>query len=151
MKIDVAIVTFNRLEKLKKALDAFDKQSILVHDRTISQILDGMLNYKLVNLILKQEKIANDTKWNDLNKNKKICLINKLTKFYIEITSVNSFDKAQICSGGIPLSEININNMESLKQKGLYIVGELLDVDGDCGGYNLGFAWISGIVVGDNL
>ena len=129
----------------------FDKQSILVYNRTISQILDGMLNYKLVNLILKQEKIANNTKWNDLNKDKKISLINKLTKFYIEIKDVNSFDKAQICSGGIPLSEININNMESLKQKGLYIVGELLDVDGDCGGYNLGFAWLSGILAGKAL
>ena len=38
--------------------------------------------------------------------------------------------------------------MESLKQKGLYLVGEILDVDGECGGYNLGFAWLSGILAG---
>ena len=40
--------------------------------------------------------------------------------------------------------------MESLKQKGLYILGELLDVDGDCGGYNLGFAWLSAILMGED-
>ena len=43
------------------------------------------------------------------------------------------------------------DNFESKIVNGLYIIGELLDVDGDCGGYNLGFAWISGMIVGDNL
>ena len=41
--------------------------------------------------------------------------------------------------------------MESLKVKGLYIVGEILDVDGDCGGYNLGFAWMSGLLAGKSV
>ena len=69
---------------------------------------------------------------------------------YLSINNkgTNSFDKAQVCSGGIPLNEINIKTMESLKQKGLYLVGEILDVDGECGGYNLGFAWLSGILAG---
>ena len=44
--------------------------------------------------------------------------------------------------------EINVKTMESLRTKGLYLVGELLDVDGDCGGYNLSFAWISGMLAG---
>ena len=40
--------------------------------------------------------------------------------------------------------------MESISNPGLYVIGELLDVNGDCGGYNLGFAWLSGIIAGDN-
>ena len=56
--------------------------------------------------------------------------------------------QAQVCSGGVPLSEIKIKTMESIYQENLYIVGELLDVDGDCGGYNLSFAWISGMLAG---
>lgn len=132
-------------------LNWFDKQNNLVQNRTISQILDGMLNYKLVNLILKKEKIDKDKKWNELKNIQKINIIKNLKQFHLEITDVNTFDKAQVCSGGVPLYEINIKTMESLKQKDLYIIGELLDVDGDCGGYNLGFAWISGMLVGRHL
>ena len=62
-----------------------------------------------------------------------------------------SFDKAQVCTGGVQLTEINIETMESNKNKGLYIIGELLDVDGDCGGYNLGFAWLSGMIAGNSI
>ena len=67
------------------------------------------------------------------------------------VNGTNGFDSAQVCSGGVKLSEINLNTMESLKQSGLYIVGELLDVDGECGGFNLGFAWISGYIAGKNI
>ena len=58
------------------------------------------------------------------------------------------FDRSQVSTGGIPLSEINIETMESKNVKGLYLVGELLDVDGICGGFNLGFAFITGYLAG---
>ena len=69
----------------------------------------------------------------------------------MKITWTKSFDRAQICSGGIPLAEINPCTMKSLKTRGLYLCGELLDVNGDCGGYNLGFAWISGMIAGKGI
>ena len=53
-----------------------------------------------------------------------------------------------MCSGGLSLNDIDIKTMESKKIPGLYIIGELLDVDGDCGGYNLNWAWISGMLAG---
>ena len=59
-----------------------------------------------------------------------------------------SFDRAQTTVGGIPLEDINVKTMESKIIDNLYIVGELLDVDGKCGGYNLAFAWISGYIAG---
>ena len=74
-----------------------------------------------------------------------------MVAFEQKIISTHSFEEAQVCSGGIPLTEIDVLTMESLKSKGLYIVGELLDVDGDCGGYNLGFAWISGMLAGQAI
>ena len=76
--------------------------------------------------------------------------MSNLLNFKLEIIGTNSFDKAQTCSGGIPLDEINPKTMESLKQKNLYIVGELLDVDGKCGGYNLTFAFITGMLAGED-
>ena len=75
-------------------------------------------------------------------------LYHNLKKFSLDITGTNSFDKAQVCSGGVPLTEINTKTMESLKVSDLYITGELLDVDGLCGGYNLTFSWITGILAG---
>ena len=55
------------------------------------------------------------------------------------------FDKAQVTAGGVAVDEIDINTFESRKQKGVYIAGELLDINGICGGYNLTFAILSGI------
>ncbi len=125
-----------------------DNRSKKVLNRNITELLDGILNYKLVNLLMKQSNIKKETKWLKLNEQFKLTLAQNIIAFRQEIVSTNSFDKAQVCSGGVPLSEIDPRTMESKKSKGLYIIGELLDVDGDCGGYNLGFAWISGILAG---
>ena len=114
-------------------------------------MLEGVLNYKLVNVLLKRAKLNDKDKWNEIDEKSKIKLAKNVIKFDLDIIGTNSFDKAQVCSGGIPLNEIDIKTMESKKQKGLYIVGELLDVDGDCGGYNLEWAWITGMIAGINV
>ncbi len=64
------------------------------------------------------------------------------------ITGVGSWQEAQVTSGGVPLSEVNLDTMESRLCRGLYLTGELLDVDGMCGGYNLHWAWLTGILAG---
>ena len=120
----------------------------LVKNRTISDLLDGILNYKLINLILKISKIDRNISWNNLSNEQKNELGNNLTNFKLNIVGTNSFESSQTCTGGIPLTEINLNTMESLKAKDLYIIGELLDIDGDCGGYNLTNAWITGFLAG---
>ena len=122
-----------------------------IKNRTIGELLEGVLNYKLVNVLLKRAKLNDKDKWNEIDEKSKIKLAKNVIKFDLDIIGTNSFDKAQVCSGGIPLNEIDIKTMESKKQKGLYIVGELLDVDGDCGGYNLEWAWITGMIAGINV
>ena len=69
----------------------------------------------------------------------------------MNIIDTKGYKSAQTCSGGVLISEIDINTMESKKTKDLYITGELLDCDGECGGYNLGFAWITGMIAGSSL
>ena len=128
-----------------------DKRNSVVSGRNISQLLDGILNYKLINLILKNIWISREDVWDNLSNVKKLELGKFLTKLRLNVIGTNSFDSAQVCSGGVKLSEINPITMESLKEKRLYIVGELLDVDGVCGGFNLGFAWISGYLAGKNI
>ncbi len=131
--------------------DAFcwlEERNQIVKERSILELLEGLLNNKLITVILNTCKIDEAKSWNELSKQEKIDLVNKLTSFQLDITGTNSFEEAQVCSGGVPLSEINPTTMESIYEENLYIVGELLDVDASCGGYNLSFAWISGMLAG---
>lgn len=117
---------------------------------TISKTLERFLNYKLVNIILKKANIKTDN-FKKLSNKDLSKLIRTLTNFEIIITDVGSLEKAQITKGGLPLNEINLNKMESLKNKNLFISGEIIDIDADCGGYNLTLAWITGIIAGENI
>lgn len=120
----------------------------LIKNRSIADLLDGILNYKLINLIIKLSKLDRNSTWNNLSIEEKYLLGTNLTNFILDITGTNSFEHSQTCTGGILLTEINPNTMESLYNKGLYITGELLDIDGECGGYNLTIAWITGYLAG---
>jgi predicted flavoprotein YhiN len=71
-----------------------------------------------------------------------------LKHFVLKITGVNDYEQAQVCAGGVPLTEIDTRTCASRKQPGLYLTGELLDVNGDCGGYNLQWAFTTGILAG---
>lgn len=129
----------NKKENLEKIFNA---------NKTIKEQLNGILNDKLVNIILNELKINAGISFNKLSNEEQERLIKKLTEYEVEVIKTNSFDQAQVCAGGIPLTEINPATMESKLVKDLYIVGELLDVDGECGGYNLTFAWITGMLAG---
>ena len=132
-------------------MNYFNERNKKVVGRNISQLLDGVLNYKLINLILRISKISRDSEWNDISYDKIRELGRNLCKLRLRVVATNGYDSAQVCSGGVSLNEINPYTMESLKVDGLYIVGALLDVDGECGGFNLGFAWISGYLAGKSL
>ena len=121
------------------------------YHKTISELLEGILHYKLVDIILKKTHLKRDLLLNTLTDNELNNLIKTLTDFQIEILDTHTLDHAQVCSGGIPLTEINSKTLESLKVKNLYFTGEIIDIDGDCGGYNLGWAWMSGIIAGKNV
>ena len=68
----------------------------------------------------------------------------------LKVTGFQPFEQAQVCSGGVDTREVNRKTLESKINQGLYFAGELLDVDGKCGGYNLQWAWSSGYVAGIN-
>lgn len=132
-------------------IEYMDSKNKTIKDRTVNDLLEGILNYKIVNVILKKSNIRNNAKYDELTTKEKNTIAKNTIEFKLNVTGVNSFDKAQICKGGVLLSEININTLESKKEKNLYIVGELLDVNGDCGGYNLTFAFISGFIAGRSI
>lgn len=75
-------------------------------------------------------------------------LISAITDFRLSVKDGLPFEQAQVCSGGVNTSEVDSHTMESRLHKGLYFAGELLDIDGTCGGYNLQWAWSSGAAAG---
>lgn len=112
------------------------------------EFLTGMFHQKLIPRILESAGIRMNTPVKDLSKEtlgrlSKVCKNIRLT---IEDTA--GFDNAQVTAGGIPLNEIDGRTMESRRSKGCYLAGEILDVDGICGGYNLQWAWASGYLAG---
>lgn len=119
-------------------------------NRTIDKFLEGFLNYKLVYVILDKARINKERFYCDLSVEDKKRLCSLINDFSFDVIGTNSYDKAQVCSGGVDTLEIDCSTMESLIAKGLYFAGEVIDVDGDCGGYNLSFAFMSGMIAGKN-
>ena len=75
-------------------------------------------------------------------------LAQKIKHNVLTIKEVSGFEKAQVTAGGLATGQVDPDTMESKLCKGLYFTGELLDIDGICGGYNLQWAWTSGYLAG---
>lgn len=128
------------------------KRREILKNMTMEQYFNGMINKKLGQFLTKMSGIPKLSKnISELTDNeiKKICTI--LKKYKIKILDTNGFKNAQVTAGGIPLSEINLENLESKKTKGLYFAGEVMDIYGECGGFNLHWAWASGKFAGENV
>ncbi|MBQ6494959.1 MAG: aminoacetone oxidase family FAD-binding enzyme [Bacilli bacterium] len=124
-----------------------DKYNSRCPNRKVIEIYDSLINYKLGNILVGN---YGNKYYNELTLEEKNIIFNNLINYKINIDDTKGYKESQVCSGGVKLDSININSMESISNPGLYVIGELLDVNGDCGGYNLGFAWLSGIIAGDN-
>lgn len=117
-------------------------------DRNAADFLTGTIHKKLAGVLLKIAGIAPELPVREIPDRKFDKLCDLIRHFAAEVTSSNSYDQAQICCGGIPSSELDPASLESRLVKGFYITGELVDVDGICGGYNLQWAWSSGYLAG---
>lgn len=110
--------------------------------------LNGFLNSKLSPVILHECGFNENIRLHRCEKEDLEKIIHCIKNFRIDIVGYKSFDFAQVCAGGVDTSEINSETMESKLVKGLYFAGEVVDIDGMCGGYNLQWAWSSGWVAG---
>ena len=115
---------------------------------TAVEFLMGIFNQKLIPRLLELSGIKAGKKVSEMDRQTIVKLSRICKHTIVSISDTNGFDNAQICAGGVSLKEINEKTMESAYADGLYIVGELLDVDGICGGYNLQWAWSTGMIAG---
>ncbi len=136
---------YNELYEMLK-----ERKKIMSH-LTMENYFNGMINKKLGQFLSKVsgiEKLSKPVK--DLNDSdiRKLCTV--LKKYRVKILETTGFKNAQVTAGGVLLDEVNIETLESKIVKGLYFSGEVLDVYGECGGFNLQWAWASGHIAGEN-
>ena len=115
--------------------------------KTMEGFLLGMANKKINLLLLKLAgfKAAEPAETAGRERLKK--LLYSYRKLQVHVSAANSFEHAQVTAGGVDMAEVS-ESLSSLKTPGVHFAGEILDVDGRCGGYNLQWAWTSGYVAG---
>lgn len=120
---------------------------LLQADRTVEEFFTGMLNRKLMMLFIKMAGLkpvmpVEQAQGDAIKQVYSLC-----RSWTLHVTGSNPYENAQVCAGGVDLLEVT-ENMESRREPGIYFAGEILDVDGKCGGYNLQWAWCSGYLAG---
>lgn len=117
-------------------------------DKAMGDFFTGWFNDKLAALFLKLARIERTRAAKSVSERERVSLLALIKEFHTDISAVNPFASAQICCGGVDVEQVDSETMEVKNRKGLYLVGELLDVDGICGGYNLQWAWSTGAIAG---
>ena len=107
----------------------------------------GLVNRKILDLVLKRRGMQAEMKASRLSQEALRGIMEDLRAFPIAIVGTGTFKQAQVTSGGVPLEEMD-ENLQSVRTPGLFMAGELVDVDGICGGYNLQWAMTSGWIAG---
>lgn len=133
----------------KRLLDLINLRFSFQYDRPLDFSFVGLINKRLIPIILKESKIHNVNRTCSEVSNKEIEQITKLLKCWqFRVIGSQSWMHSQVTAGGVSSKDICPNTLESKIVPNIYFAGELLDIDGDCGGFNLQWAWSSGYVAG---
>ena len=124
------------------------ERSERLKERQVEDFFSGWIHKKLAALFSKQAAIRRDRTVGSLTEAQIQTLGDLLCRFEVSVNGTNSFEQAQICCGGVDTRQIHADTMESRLVPGLYFAGEIVDVDGICGGYNISFAVASGVLAG---
>jgi len=112
--------------------------------------LQGIINKKLISIILEQSK-SRVRKEKELNRKEINKLVHTIKNLKLSINDTKGFKSAEVATGGINTREINPKTMESKLVDNLFFAGEILDVDGDRGGFNFHWAWVTGLKIGGKI
>lgn len=136
----------------KEALQSLlQKRVATAQGKSLSLWLEGMIPRKLALLIIHHEKLLHVKEASELSAKELKKLVFALKALRLSVTKTKGFESAEVCAGGVELRDIETKSLQSRRVENLYFCGEVLDVDGNCGGFNLHFAWASGFCVGQSL
>ena len=140
-----------RLEiDLKPALDEQKLEARILRDisenpnKGMDKIIGGLVHRSMVDVVLSKLSIAAEQKANALTKEQRRALIDLLKHFPVAVSGTRPVTEAIVTTGGVKVGEVQPSTMESKRLSGLYLAGELLDVDAYTGGFNLQIAWATG-------
>ena len=129
--------------------DIKDRSTTTTDNRSLNEMLNGLLNNKLLLELIHKSGVSPDKKGRLLTEDDCKSLTRSIKHTSVSVRKPRGAEFAQVCAGGIYTKEIDVRTLESKIHPGLYFCGELLDVDGICGGYNLQWAWTSGYIAGE--
>ncbi|MGR9049012.1 NAD(P)/FAD-dependent oxidoreductase [Halobacillus faecis] len=129
------------LDKLQKMMEEHSK-------KTFRNVIKGMVPERLLDFVLEKSEIAPDEKSANISNEKLRNFIHMLKKFHVHVYDSQPIEKAFVTGGGVSIKEIIPNTMQSKLMEGLYFCGEILDIHGYTGGYNITSAMVTGRVAG---
>lgn len=142
---------------LKPALDEKKLDARLLRDfekysnKEFKNALSDLAGHTMIPVLVRLSGIPEDTKVNIITKEQRMKLLHLLKAFPVSICGTRPVDEAIVTAGGVCTREINPRTMESKLVSGLYFAGEVLDLDGYTGGFNLQIAWSTGFVAGNSV
>lgn len=146
--LKICLINYKSREELEAYLsDRLKKQS----HKNLDFSFVGFINKRLVPVLLREAGIP-DVKKNAgrVTAEEKNNIAQILQNWRFEVTGTNPWQSAQVTAGGVDVRDINQKTMESKLTPGLFFAGEIMDIDGACGGYNLQWAWSSGYIAGES-
>lgn len=132
----------------EQALQLFRQRQERLAGRKMESFFTGLLHQKLGQQLLRMANVRPELPVAELSEKQLRSLASLSVRFKAECVEMNGFQQAQVVAGGVDTSEVDPCTMASRLVPGLYFAGEVLDIDGICGGYNLQWAWASGFVAG---
>ena len=116
-------------------------------DRSLAEFLNGYHNSQINEMIIKRTKMGRSMKMKNISESMVRSIFDNYRNYKIRLSDSYGYQLSQVTSGGVSLGDIR-DDMTIVSDNGIFVVGELLDVDGRCGGYNLQWAFTSGAIAG---
>lgn len=131
-----------------QAVQLYRERQQRLAGRKMESFFTGLLHQKLGQQLLRMANVRPELPVAELSEKQLRSLASLSVRFKAECVEMNGFQQAQVVAGGVDTTEVDPRTMASRLVPGLYFAGEVLDIDGICGGYNLQWAWASGFVAG---
>lgn len=146
--------SYTAILDLKPALDEAKLEDRILRDfaeqpnRSIHNVMEGLLPRLLIPVLLDVADVPSNTKIHDITKQQRRRILEQLKNFRLPIKAPRPLEEAIVTAGGVKVSEVDPSTLQSKKLPGLFLAGELLDVDAYTGGFNLQIAWCTGHLAG---
>ncbi len=131
--------------------DMIRYRSSVLESRPLEEFFTGLLNKRVGQAVIKLSGLKLSDKSDALTENDIKQMAQIIKKMPFVVTGTTGFINSQVTAGGLDTTQFDDQTMMSEKDKGLYCIGEILDIDGDCGGFNLQWAWSSAMCAADSI